>query len=107
MPRINFSPQAIQDLIRLREYLASKSEAAAEKAKTEIISKIKSLPAMPEAHKPVPDHPMLRDLIIKFGASGYVARYWYERGSDILILRIRHQREAGFADEDNSIENTR
>jgi plasmid stabilization system protein ParE len=100
MPRLKFSPASITDLARLREFLAAKNEAAADKAKQEIIGRIEALPHMPEAHRPVEGLPFLRDLVIKFGASGYIARYRYERGSDILILRIRHQREAGF-DETN------
>jgi plasmid stabilization system protein ParE len=98
MPRLKFSPASIADLARLREFLITKNEKAAEKAKQEIISRIEALPQMPEAHRPVEGQPFLRDLIIKFGASGYIARYHYQRGGDIHILRIRHQREAGFDD---------
>lgn len=39
----------------------------------------------------------LRELAISHGRTGYVARYSYEAEHDaILVLAIRHQREAGF-----------
>lgn len=38
----------------------------------------------------------LRDLVISRGASGYVALYCYEPEQDtVLVLSVRHQREAG------------
>ena len=37
--------------------------------------------------------PFHRELVIKFGARGYVARYRYERGGDVVVLLVRHQRE--------------
>ena len=104
MPLVRFSPQAIEDLIRVRNFLAEKSVAAAEKAKKEIFEKIDKLPLRPEIYKPVDDYPELRDLTIKFGAGNYIARYRYVRGQDIVILRLRHEKEDIFTDEDNSIE---
>ncbi|MFY9261479.1 MAG: type II toxin-antitoxin system RelE/ParE family toxin [Gallionella sp.] len=100
MPHIIYTQPAIEDLIRLHIFLASKSVVAAGKAKIAIVKSIKKLPLMPEAHKPVLSHPNIRDLIIDFGATGYIARYHYERGSNITILRIRHQKEIGFSDAD-------
>jgi plasmid stabilization system protein ParE len=53
------------------------------------------------------DHPLIgckrdafrRELIISYGRSGYVAMYRYDAAYDVVrILRIRHQREAGFID---------
>jgi plasmid stabilization system protein ParE len=36
-----------------------------------------------------------RDWIIDFGDSGYVARYRLD-ASNLIILAVRHQKEAGF-----------
>jgi hypothetical protein len=46
-------------------------------------------------------HPLivvhLRELLISLGKTGDIALYSYEVGHDaVLILAIRHQREAGF-----------
>lgn len=41
----------------------------------------------------------LRELVISRGQSGYLALYDYHAGEgEILILSIRHQREAGYTD---------
>lgn len=37
--------------------------------------------------------PFHRELVIKFGARGYVVRYRCERGADVVVLRVPHQRE--------------
>ena len=43
-------------------------------------------------------HEDLRELIISRGKSGYVASYSFEEIEDtILILAVRHQREAGYS----------
>jgi hypothetical protein len=39
--------------------------------------------------------PEFRELIIKFGESGYVALYHYD-GDVVMVLTIRHQKEAGY-----------
>lgn len=104
MPLVRFSPQAIEDLIRVRNFLAEKSIPAADRAKKEISEKIQLLPTRPEIYKPVDDYPELRDLTIKFGVGSYIARYRYVRGHDIVILRIRHNKEEVFTDADNVIE---
>jgi plasmid stabilization system protein ParE len=47
----------------------------------------------PEVGRPFPDLPELRELIIEFGGSGYVALYRYERADDpAYVLAIRHQK---------------
>jgi plasmid stabilization system protein ParE len=100
MPQIIYTLPAVEDLIRLRTFLLEKSEAAADRARGEIKSSINKLPSAPTGQRPVPGHPYLRDLIIKFGAKGYIARYRYEPGGDVYILRIRHQLEAGYSWDD-------
>ena len=48
----------------------------------------------PVIGRPVEDHPELRELIIDFGATGYLAMYRYEPANDtVVILAIKHQRE--------------
>lgn len=41
--------------------------------------------------------PELRELIIDFGQSGYIALYRHEPSDDaVYVLAFRHQREAGY-----------
>ena len=39
--------------------------------------------------------PEFREWIVPFGDSGYVALYRYD-GKDVVLLAIRHAREAGY-----------
>ena len=55
------------------------------------------LETMPDVGRPLPELPELRELLIGFGDSGYIALYRYEAVADaIVILAFRHQKEAGY-----------
>lgn len=95
MPRVIFAPAAIRDLQRLREFLREKNPDAARRAAEAIRRAIAQLSDQPRIGRPVQDlSPDFRDLMINFGQSGYVARYTFA-GDSIIVLALRHQREAG------------
>ncbi len=51
----------------------------------------------PEIGRPFDDLPELREFIIPFGDSGYVALYRHEIKADVVyVLAFRHQKEAGY-----------
>ncbi len=55
------------------------------------------LESEPEIGRPLEDMPELRELLIPFGESGYVALYRYEKVKEMLyVLAFRHQKEAGY-----------
>lgn len=96
MPQVIFSPAAVRDLERLREFLRPKNPAAAERAAKAIIQGIQELGKFPHIGRPIDDLPEeYRDWLIDFGDSGYIARYRLD-GDAVVVLAIRHQREAGF-----------
>lgn len=96
MPRLIWSPLAVQDVARLHTFLWPKSQAAASRAVRAIRQSVNSLAAQPEIGRPVDDmEPQFRDWLIEFGDGGYVARYHYD-GRDIVVLTVRHAKEAGF-----------
>jgi plasmid stabilization system protein ParE len=43
--------------------------------------------------KAAPDNTFLRELIIAFGASGYVALFEIDDANTVTVLAVRHQRE--------------
>jgi hypothetical protein len=43
--------------------------------------------------KAAADNPFIRELIIPFGASGYVALFEIEDGQTVTVLALRHQLE--------------
>ena len=55
------------------------------------------LSKQPEIGRPDPGMHELRELVIEFGDSGYIALYRYEPNLDaVFVLAIRHHREAGY-----------
>jgi plasmid stabilization system protein ParE len=96
MPSVKYSLTALYDLQRLKDFLASKNPAAAERVKQTILASLKILQQQPYAGKVMRDMPeQFREWNIKFGQSGYVALY-YAEDNHITILAIRHQKEAGY-----------
>lgn len=58
-----------------------------------IASQFARLQESPEGGRPFPDLPELRERIIEFRNSGFVALYRYERADDTAFP---HQKEAGY-----------
>lgn len=93
MPRVIYTQAALIDLIRLRNFLKTKSPEASKRAVLVIQEEIEKAANYPERFRPVPDLMHFREIIIDFGSSGYIARFRYEQGGDIHIVRIKHQLE--------------
>ena len=97
MPRIIITAEAIQGLERCRLFLLEKNPRAALRATQAIKHSFTLLQTEPEIGRPLEDVPKLRELIIPFGESGYIALYHYEEESNLLyILAFRHQKEVGY-----------
>jgi plasmid stabilization system protein ParE len=90
---IILSPDAIDDVIRLRSFLDQVNPGAARRAMELIFATIDRLQEFPDRGRETTD-PDIRQVIIRFGASGYVVRYAVLSDThDILITRIWHGRE--------------
>ena len=97
MPRIVVTEGAARGLERCRRALAEKSPQAARRAAQAIIKQFDLVETQPEIGRPFPEAPELRELIVPFGDSGYVALYRYDPAQDaVYVLAFRHQREAGY-----------
>lgn len=95
MPRLIWAPQALCDVQRLYRFLAVHNLDAATRAVKAIRHGIKVLGHQPAVGRPMQDmEPEYREWLIDFGDSGYVALYRLA-GDEVVILAIRHQREAG------------
>lgn len=97
MPHIIYTAHAVDDLVRLASFLKTRSPEVAKRAILLIKSEIEKARIHPERFRPVPDLPHYREIIIDFGAYGYVARFRQESGGDLHIVRIKHQREDAFS----------
>lgn len=97
MPRLIIAPSGLRGMERCRRFLMTKSPQAARRAMAAIQKQLRTLETAPEIGRPDPGDPAFRELIIAFGASGYVARYRYEQRLDaVIVTAFRHQREAGY-----------
>jgi plasmid stabilization system protein ParE len=62
-----------------------------------IASRFALLETEPGIGRPIDELPELRQLIIPFGDSGYVALYHVDANADaVYVLAFRHQKEAGY-----------
>lgn len=93
--RIAWLEPAIDDLRRLREFIAVHNPDAARRVFHLIKSAVAPLGTTPRIGRPVEDLPGFHDLIIPFGASGYVLRY-HIQGDTLFIVAVRHGKEVGF-----------
>jgi plasmid stabilization system protein ParE len=84
------------DVARLREFLAPKSRDAAKRAVKTIRQGVKALGKHPEIGRPVEELPLeFREWVIEFGPGACIVLYRYD-GKQVLILAVRHGREAGY-----------
>ena len=96
MPRLRWSQPALLDVARLHAFLAPKSRDAAKRADKAIRQGVKTLGKHPEVGRPVEELPVeFREWVIEFGSGAYVALYRYD-GKQVVILAVRHGREAGY-----------
>ena len=96
MPRLIWSPPALNDVHRLYRFLAAKNVAAAQRAVKAIRESVKILSYQPQIGRPVEEmEPEYREWLIEFGESGYIALYRFD-GETAVILSVRHQKESGY-----------
>ena len=96
--RVRFTREAEIDLVRLYEFVLSRDvtdRAMAERALEAIRHAISGLARSPFSYRKASggDSPFLREVVIPFGSSGYVALFEIEDSDVVTILAVRHQRE--------------
>lgn len=96
MALVVYAKQTFADFERIVDFLAAEDTALAEAAVSAISDAVSVLERHPLIGRPA-EHG-LRELVIARGKTGYVALYRYLGAEDIvLVLALRHQREAGYA----------
>jgi toxin ParE1/3/4 len=95
MREIVWLNSAVNDVVRLREFIAKENPNAARKAAESIQDAANRLMETPSIGKPVNDLPQYRELFTRFGAGGYLIRYRVH-AETIYIVHIRHYRETDF-----------
>jgi len=86
---------AVNDVVRLREFIIKANPDAAKRAASAIKDAANCLIETPSIGKPVKELIEYRDLLTRFGAGGYVIRYRVYLDT-IYIVHVRHYREVDF-----------
>jgi plasmid stabilization system protein ParE len=99
MAQVEISERALEDLERLFDFIAQHNPKL---AREQLVSVRRALELLG-------DHPLMgreveegrRELVLCRGRYGYVAKYRWLRAEDaILVLTVRHQKEAGYPVDD-------
>lgn len=95
--KVRFTTEAEEDLLRLYDFLLEKDVGAAARALEAIEEAARLLQFSPFSCRKVRrGDPFLRELLIPFGSSGYVALYEIEGRRTVTVLAVRHQREEDY-----------
>ena len=99
---VRFCAAAEDDLARLFDFLLDRAETvddldlaqvAIEAVRSAVLNQ---LAATPYSFRKAGKSSTRRELIIPFGASGYVALYEIAGPSSVVVLAVRHQREEDY-----------
>ena len=95
--KVRFTLEAQADLDRLYDFLLVRDSGdvtEAERALEALRHAITLLETSPfSCRKAAPGNAFLRELIIAFGATGFVALFEIDDDTSVTVLAVRHQRE--------------
>jgi plasmid stabilization system protein ParE len=99
---VELSPSAEDDFERLFDFLLDRAQTAEDldraQAAIDVIRTTvqQQLAITPFSFRKAAQNPVQRELIIPFGATGYVALYEIVSPSKVVVLAVRHQREEDY-----------
>ena len=99
---VEFTQGAEDDLVRLYDFLLDRAQTleeldVAEEAVRAIRpAALSHLSTTPYSYRKVGARSTLRELIVPFGATGYVLRFDIRSPQLVLVIGARHQREEDF-----------
>ena len=98
MAYVRLADSAYVDLLRLEEFLWQQQDPLSHDLLDFILDALNVLTHQPAIGRPAEQG--LRELIIKRGSTGYLAKYRIHHNQQLVeVLRIRHQRESGYTAE--------
>jgi plasmid stabilization system protein ParE len=99
---VEFTQDAEDDLVRLYDFLLDRAETLEELVVADEAIKfirqaaLSHLSTTPYSYRKVGARTTLRELIIPFGATGYILRFDIRSPELVLVIGARHQREEDF-----------
>jgi plasmid stabilization system protein ParE len=93
--QIGYSARVLEHLERAFEFIAEKDPDSALATALAIRTAVENLANHPLVGRRIEDD--LRELVISYGATGYIALYRFVVQHDqVRVLALRHQREIGY-----------
>lgn len=78
-------------------FLADRDPTAALRSRAALQSGLRTLETSPfTCRKADTNDPLLRELVVAFGGSGYIVLFRIEDAQSVRVLAVRHQRESDF-----------
>jgi plasmid stabilization system protein ParE len=103
MYRVLITPSAEDDLLRLYDFIIERELKRpepdfdlAERALAALRRGFESLAMSPFSCRKAGDSTFLRELLVPFGAAGYVVLFDITDASSVTVLAVRHQRESDY-----------
>ena len=96
---LRFTREALEDLERLYDFVLEREPsrggdlALAERALEALENGLAALSFSPFTCRKTGNDPFIRELVIPFGGSGYVALFEIQGNDSVVIGAVRHQRE--------------
>ena len=96
---VRYSDSAREDLLRLFDFLLDRAKTAEDFDSAQLAIDVirntveRSLSRAPFVYRKAGESPFLRELLIPFGGTGYVALYEIKDAAHVMVLAVRHQLE--------------
>ena len=95
--QVRFTREAKEDLERLFRFQLELDVESARRAREAIEKGMEFVKEFPfSCRKADPSNPFFREMVISFGASGYVVMFEIEDEKHVTILAVRHQHEEDY-----------
>lgn len=95
MAQVVYSAYAVENIERALQFLRDENPEVAIASAAAIRSAVETLASHPLIGRRVEGE--LRELVISYGATGYIALYRFDIQRDqVRVLALRHQREIGY-----------
>jgi plasmid stabilization system protein ParE len=95
MPELRWLPAALDDLLRLADFVQKHNTDAARTVLRRIRVAADQLQQFPEIGRPMRRGDERREFIVPFGKAAYVLRYRLDaRRNSVVIIRVWHSRES-------------
>jgi plasmid stabilization system protein ParE len=93
--QVVYSAYAVENIERAMQFLREKNPEVAVASALAIRSAVENLATHPLIGRRIEGD--LRELVISYGATGYIALYRFDIQRDqVRVLSLRHQREIGY-----------